>query len=275
MARKVIVHAGPKRRKRPYGWFAEVETLAENLQPDDAFLIGPEGLNPNAEAAHEQIINLRTTARKRLKHLPLAFLPDFKNGGVWVHRPAYGGLRSHQAIGPAKEHEIRTRPLEEPPPEQSPILRPSARLLVIDPDKRLLLFKAIVSPDVGELWLTPGGRLEEGETFEAGALRKLREQTGMSGVSLGPCVWTRTHVFRRSGVTYKQVERYFAVRTESRDVSHNNWTASERETLVEHCWWTQREMQRTQAVLVPRGLFSLLGPILAGDYPSEPLAIGV
>jgi 8-oxo-dGTP pyrophosphatase MutT (NUDIX family) len=89
---------------------------------------------------------------------------------------------------------------------------------------------------VGEFWLTPGGGLGRGETFEAGALRELWEETGISGVELGPCVWTRTQVFPWDDKVYKQQERYFVVRVDEVEVHGDNWTEVEREVLVEHRW---------------------------------------
>lgn len=81
--------------------------------------------------------------------------------------------------------------------ELEPLLRPAARLLVIAPDDRVLLFcwthELLRSPS-GSVWITPGGGLEADETHEQAALRELHEETGMV-LPLGPCVWTRRHVF--------------------------------------------------------------------------------
>ena len=90
-------------------------------------------------------------------------------------------------------------------PDETPILRPASRVLLIDPSDRILLLKANV-PDQ-DFWLTPGGGLEPGESFESGALRELCEETGLRDVTLGPCVWMRTHVFPWDGKVYKQQER--------------------------------------------------------------------
>jgi 8-oxo-dGTP pyrophosphatase MutT (NUDIX family) len=88
------------------------------------------------------------------------------------------------------------------------IVRPAARVLLLDPLGRVLLLR--VERPYGlpyAAWLTPGGGLEPGESHEEAALRELREETGISGVELGPWVWERRFHFSR-GVVYCNLERY-------------------------------------------------------------------
>lgn len=57
---------------------------------------------------------------------------------------------------------------------------PATCLVVLDSQARLLLVKRSVEPKRG-YWCLPGGFIELGETPEAGALRELKEETGLDG----------------------------------------------------------------------------------------------
>ncbi|HTO39702.1 MAG TPA: NUDIX domain-containing protein, partial [Rhizomicrobium sp.] len=70
--------------------------------------------------------------------------------------------------------------------------RQTARVLLIRPDKRLLLVRfedPRVLPKFRNFWATVGGAIEEGESVEQGALREIEEETGLTDVRLGPVVW--------------------------------------------------------------------------------------
>ncbi|MEV4014553.1 NUDIX domain-containing protein [Nonomuraea angiospora] len=63
--------------------------------------------------------------------------------------------------------------------------RPSARVVLIDDDDRLLLFSSRNQRDGTLRWYTPGGGLQPGENHRDAALRELREETGLTDVALG------------------------------------------------------------------------------------------
>ena len=65
------------------------------------------------------------------------------------------------------------------------LIRPSARVLALAPDNRVLLFRC----DLDRVsWVPPGGGVEPGETFEEASLREFGEETGLSLARVGPCV---------------------------------------------------------------------------------------
>ena len=66
-------------------------------------------------------------------------------------------------------------------------VRPTARLLVIDDQQRLLLVRIHDTrpvheafPDMTVYWNTPGGGVEAHETFQKAAQRELWEETGIA-----------------------------------------------------------------------------------------------
>jgi 8-oxo-dGTP diphosphatase len=56
----------------------------------------------------------------------------------------------------------------------------AAGAVVLDPRERVLLVRRGRAPSAGE-WTLPGGRVEEGESPRAAAVRELREETAIDG----------------------------------------------------------------------------------------------
>ncbi|MEP9354105.1 NUDIX domain-containing protein [Xanthobacter sp. KR7-65] len=127
--------------------------------------------------------------------------------------------------------------------EPDPIARPAARLLVLDAEDRLLLFRFVYEsgPLAGSIyWAPPGGGLEPGETFEDAACRELEEETGLRLAHPGPVIAERRVTFMMpDGCMVSSDERYFLVRAPGLVVSDAGWSAAERAALVGHRWWSR------------------------------------
>ena len=94
--------------------------------------------------------------------------------------------------------------------------RPSARLLITDPAGRVLLFRFVHKKGAlagQSYWATPGGGLEDGETFAQAAVRELREETGIQLESVGePVTRNEFELQLPDGEWVIADEEYFRVR---------------------------------------------------------------
>jgi 8-oxo-dGTP pyrophosphatase MutT (NUDIX family) len=161
--------------------------------------------------------------------------------------------------------------------ERMPIPRPASRVLLLDDDDRLLLFRIPPEGAVSRrtVWLPPGGGVQEGETYLEAAVREVWEETGLQDVAIGPCVWRRSHVFEFGGRLIEQREQYFVARCAWFEVVKDNWEAHEHTFMAEHRWWRAEEVIESDDWFVPRRLAAHLPDIVAGRFPAEPFDIGV
>ena len=163
--------------------------------------------------------------------------------------------------------------------EAVPILRPGARVILLDRDDRVLLFgtrelSSTAGPHDGLLWITTGGALEDGESYEGAALRELWEETGIDGVELSPCVWVRQHVWRWGDTLYDSRERYYLARVDRAEVRPQRLDGMELQSFVEARWWSVQEIDVSTELFVPLNLAALLPPLIAGELPPQPLEVG-
>jgi len=156
------------------------------------------------------------------------------------------------------------------------VVRHAVRALVLDPEDRVLLVR-FINPETGEeLWTTPGGGIDSGESLEDAIRRELREETGLIDPAIGPVIWTRREVFPWAGQTLDQRERVVLVRApafEPRPQLGVERLAAE--GVHEVRWWTLAELERSSAVFYPTRLAHFLRQLLEAGPPDEPIEVGI
>ena len=131
---------------------------------------------------------------------------------------------------------------------------------MLDADGRVLLFKYNDPPPNGHHWNTPGGGLEPGEDYHAGASRELTEETGWTDVPVSPeVVHRRTIIMEYGDRIVRQVEQFFVARVPAAqrplgDVGPMHVT----DGIDGARWWPLSELDSTDEKVWPEGLADLV-----------------
>ncbi|WP_030105771.1 NUDIX hydrolase [Actinoalloteichus caeruleus] len=149
-------------------------------------------------------------------------------------------------------------------------LRPAARVLLVDPDDRLLLFEGIdpVRP-TAPFWYTVGGGVEDGENPRTAAARELTEETGLAvapAALVGP-VWRRYAVYSFDEQETETEEWYFLLRVADQLAPDTSgFSDLERRTVLRHRWWDLDELAASDVTVYPVRLAEMLPEVLAGEW---------
>ena len=141
-------------------------------------------------------------------------------------------------------------------------VRRSARLIILDQDGRLLLFR-YQDEHKPAFWSTAGGELQAGEEYRDAAQRELHEETGFR-FEVGPLLHEREDLYAvaRSQPAH-WVEYYFLVECDRAGApSRANWTDEERTTIQDWKWWSLAEMREQPEAFLPTSLPEILAGAL-------------
>jgi 8-oxo-dGTP pyrophosphatase MutT (NUDIX family) len=160
--------------------------------------------------------------------------------------------------------------------DRTPIWRPTARILVTDPEGRVLLFSAREA-DGERWWFTPGGGVHRGETVPGAAVRELFEETGYAATesALGPVVATSSSLWlaEEEGKLFLGAHSFFFLRVADATLNTDGQEDLERAMITGHRWWSVADLRAATERIAPLGLADLMDRLLRGDIPPRPVRL--
>ena len=135
--------------------------------------------------------------------------------------------------------------------------RITARLLLLDPEGRILLMKGRLpsDPDAPGVWFTIGGGVEAGETLREAAAREVVEETGFTDAAIGQVLFGGEQIHHdRKGRPILIRESFMLARCGGGTPSRDGWQALEREFVDDVRWWTLDELRACGEPIYPADL---------------------
>lgn len=136
-------------------------------------------------------------------------------------------------------------------------VRRSARIIVISPDDRALMFRFDVA-DRPPFWVTAGGECEAGETFEEAARRELMEETGITANPGEQIARTTPEFITVEGEPVQADERYYILRVPEARINTSGHTALEQRVMTQHRWFTLAELANWHEAIFPENLAEII-----------------
>ena len=136
-------------------------------------------------------------------------------------------------------------------------IRRAARILLLDSEERLLLFR-FHFPGYDPFWATPGGEAEPHEDYPQAAIRELREETGITAAP-GPEIARRIEDFEMwNGEVITAHEAYFRIQVAQAVIDTSGHTDLERDCMQQHRWFTRADLADWDETIFPADILALL-----------------
>lgn len=153
------------------------------------------------------------------------------------------------------------------------LTRKSSRAIVLNKQNQIFLFRYTFDffAEGESIWITPGGALDEGESFEEALKRELFEEMGIELTEQASFVLYRTPLYElKNGEKVRSEERFYLVHLDETEFSYVNWTESENKRMTAGKWWSVEEIKQSEEKFFSDDIVRILERFFRGDIPKEP-----
>jgi 8-oxo-dGTP diphosphatase len=179
-----------------------------------------------------------------------------------------------------------------PSSQRPPRIRPAARAVVMDRERRVLLVHFEFQTDhlPTGLWACPGGGLDPGESLSDGLVRELHEELGLDVSDVGSPIWLKEQIFPMTRWDGQHDTFYFVEVDHFEPQPHFSAEELLAENLAGMRWWDYDELIASQAaydsaarsgdlrrpglvVFSPRRLGHLVSDLVEHGRPPRPITV--
>lgn len=155
-------------------------------------------------------------------------------------------------------------------------IRKSSRAIVLNKDNHIFLFRYQFDylTESKSIWITPGGSLEEGESFEDALKRELFEELGVLWDKDCVEIYYRNPLYTlNTGEVVQSIEKFFLVCMEEEQFSYANWTENEKQRMLCGRWWSIEEIQQSKDDFFTEDIICILTDLSDGNIPFTSMEI--
>jgi 8-oxo-dGTP pyrophosphatase MutT (NUDIX family) len=141
------------------------------------------------------------------------------------------------------------------------VSRPSARIICLDDEGRILVLRWRDPFDGSTKWEPPGGGIEAGETPLEAARRELIEETGLPGDLIEPRPVEIARTFRWNGRDHEHTEWFYLARTPTTEVRPAGLRPDERDNFLGYRWFSLEEIRLSSERIEPIQLLEVIADL--------------
>jgi len=155
-------------------------------------------------------------------------------------------------------------------------IRKSSRAIILNKKKQMFLFQYQFDylADDEAIWITPGGGLEVGESFDDALKRELYEELGIQLKQSYKQVYYRNPIYTlKNGNQVQSEERFYLIYLNEETFLYDSWTESEKKRMLKGKWWSVEEIKLSSDKFFSEDILSIITNLSDGIMPQEPKEI--